>query len=99
MNIEMHGLPDDEAFVSKIGEAIWRQLIISLPPKVTKDCAVTNVPSRSFNREGKRVPFLRVYSDNKWDFDLACKLLKPIRLPGAPKKFVEFILLSGCAEV
>ncbi|MDE2038201.1 MAG: hypothetical protein KGI69_03215 [Patescibacteria group bacterium] len=98
MNIEMHGLPNDESLVSQVGEAIWRQLISTLPPNEARECAVTNVSSRSFNHEGKRVPFLRIYSDKRSDFEAARKLLGPIRLPGAPRKFIEYVLLAGCTE-
>ncbi|MBU6427212.1 hypothetical protein KGQ27_03170 [Patescibacteria group bacterium] len=98
MNIEMHGLPDDEGIVSNVGEAIWRQLIVTLPAAESRECAVTNVPSHSFNHEGMRVPFLRIYSDKKADFATARKLLKPIRLPGTQKKFVECVLLADCWE-
>lgn len=97
MNIEMHGLPEG-GISSRIGEAIWRQIIVTLPPGEAKKCAVTNVSSRSFNHLGMHVPFLRVYSDKKTDFETARKLLKPIRLPGGRKKFVECVLLADCWE-
>lgn len=98
MNIEIHGLLDDESIASRIGEAIWRQIIVTLPPKEAQGCAVTNIPSRSFDHQGKHVPFLRVYSDKHLDFEKARKLLKPIRLPGEQKKFVECVLLADCWE-
>lgn len=94
----MHGLPDDKNTVEEVAMAIWRQLTDALPPNETEKCAVTHVPSRSFNRMGKRVPFLRVYSDKPSDFEVAREILRPVMLPTITEKVIEYVLLAKCTE-
>ncbi|MFA6554181.1 MAG: hypothetical protein WCS89_01605 [Candidatus Paceibacterota bacterium] len=98
MNIEIHGfLPD---ITEQVAESIWRQLNNNLPASQLGDCAVTIVPSRSFDRRGKNAPFLRVYSDIPTDFDLVKTLLEPVNMPGKNGcVWIEPVLLQPCLKI
>lgn len=98
MNIELHGFLPEHA--KDIAERVWGKLESSLPKEKSDDCAVTIANDQAYDHNGRNAPLIRVISDDRKDFDLACSFLKPIRMPGAGMKtFVECILLADCREL
>lgn len=98
MNIELHGFLPEHA--EGIGEQVWSKLQANLSKGEFMDSAVTVVGDRSFDYTYRNAPFFRVFSDKTSDFDLACRLLKPVRMPGAGMKtFVECVRLADCRQL
>ena len=98
MNIELHGFWSKNA--KEIQESVWGRLIGQLPPEKSSDCCVTIVDSQPQGKSGRDAAFIRVYSDDERDFQIAAELLKPVRMPGAGlRTFVECVLLHRCVEL
>jgi hypothetical protein len=98
MIIEFHGfLP---AQTKNMLGATWSKLIAHYDPDNVWNCRVSAVPCTTQGHDGRKSPFIRVYSEKKSDFDFVAKHLKSVKMPGAGlKTFVECILLDKRFEL
>jgi hypothetical protein len=93
MTIEIHGFWATSC--NNTIEEIWSKILERTAQEKWSEHIVTFVHAETSGKNGKISPFIRIYSDNKQDFQTGIQLLKEIRLPGAGvQTFVECILLE-----
>ena len=92
MNIELHGFI---RWTTETQKSIWSKLITELPREKSAVCCVTTFSAETQGRDGRIAPFIRIYSTDQNDFEIAIRLLKDVRMPSTGiQTYVECILLE-----
>ena len=79
MNIELHGFQTNDW--SHIIASIFAHLTTA-DKNVSTETVVTTVQSVTEDGAGTKQPFIRVFSDDKSDFEIARKILPHVHFPG-----------------
>lgn len=96
MNIELCGFPSKNAKV--IQKNVWDYLCGKT--ELARESMVTIAHCSSQDVYCRRVPFVRIYSDNEKDFMAALDILEDAQLPGGGiKVYAECVLLHKCFEI
>ena len=101
MNIELHGFQTNDW--SHIIASIFTHLTTA-DKNVSTETVVTTVQSVTEDGAGTKQPFIRVFSDDKSDFEIARKILPHVYFPGFYHRdtrpiVMECVLLAACLKV
>lgn len=98
MNIEIHA--SNDALAERIWDIIVAEANQLLPQKVRDNTGIEKVVGRAESLSGKPWPYIRVYSDDRKDYDLLHQVLKRTRMPFLSRSLpVECLSLAKYFEV